>query len=338
VKLDVIENSGPDNLRDTLRAECKRATDVSVGVAFVTQSGLDDILQSLRQVAVSGRVRLLTGLYQKVTEPKSLRTLFQVQEESRGRFSVRLSTEPNFHRKVYILRGRTNTAIIVGSSNLTREGLRSGGELNLVVRFPKGSLAGKKLARAFEDDWEHQAVPLAAEQIVEYEKARPEPPRWESYRKGQLARILGAVPSHQQAADDVSPADTWRDCINGTVKRKTERIISESTNWDEKDYGWFSTGGPHQYKFGDRIFLFDFNDKRVRVVQVRDIAHTTVPTPDGRHFVAYTAVSRLTRRFSKQLWVALADENIDREKAQNRRKLSAAQADRLHTIVRARSK
>lgn len=338
MKLDIIENNGPDNLRDMLRAECRRATDVAVGVAFVTQSGLNGILQSLRQVAVSGRVRLLTGLYQKVTEPKALKTLFRVQEETRGRFSVRLSTEPQFHRKIYILRRRTNTAIIVGSSNLTREGLRSGGELNLVVRFPKGSLDGKKLARAFEDDWEHRAVPLRAEQIVEYEKARPEPPKWDSYRKGQLAQILGAAPSHQQAADDNTPTDTWRDCLTGRVKRKTERIISDSTNWDEKDYWWFSTGGPHPYKIGDRIFLFDFTDKRVRVVQVRDIAHTTVPTPDGRHFVAYEAVPRLTRRFSKQLWIALAGENIDREKAQNRRKLSTARANRLHTIVRARSK
>lgn len=338
VKLDVIENRDPDNLRDMLRAECKRAVDMAIGVAFVTQSGLDDILQSLRQVAVSGRVRLLTGLYQKVTEPQALRTLLRVQDETRGQFSVRLSTEPQYHRKVYAIRGRTSTAVIIGSSNLTREGLRSGGELNLVVRFPKGSLDGKKLMGAFEDDWEHHAVPLAAEQIVEYEKARPEPPKWESYRKGLLARILGAALSHQQAAADDTPADTFRDCITGTVSRRTERVISEATNWDEKNYWWYSTGGAHPYKIGDRIFMFDFTDKRVRVVRVRDIAHTTVPTPDGRHFVAYTAVPRLTRRFSKQLWLALSVENIDREKAQNRRKLSEAQADRLNTIVRARSR
>jgi HKD family nuclease len=149
VKFDVIKNSGPDNLRDVLRAKCKRATDVAIGVAFVTQSGLDDILQSLRQVAVIGRVHILTGLYQKVTESRALKTLLRVQEETRGQFSVRLSTEPQFHRKVYMLRGRTNNAIIVGSSNLTRDGLRSGGELNLLVCFPNGSLAGKKRARAF---------------------------------------------------------------------------------------------------------------------------------------------------------------------------------------------
>jgi HKD family nuclease len=338
VNLDVIENSGPDNLRDMLRAECKRATDVAVGVAFVTQSGLDDILQTLRQVAVGGRVRLLTGLYQKVSEPQALKTLLRVQEETRGQFSVRLSTEPQYHRKVYILRGKSNTAVIVGSSNLTREGLRSGGELNVVVRFPKGALAGKKLTGAFEDDWKHHAVPLAAEQIVEYEKVRPRPPAWEGYRKGQLEQILGAAPSHQQAADDDTHGDMWRDCVTGTVRRKTERVISETTDWDEKDYSWFSTDGTHAYEIGDGIFLFDFADKRVRLVRVRGKSHTTVPTPDGRHFVAYTAVPRVTRLFSQQLWLALADENIDRKKAHSRRKMSEAQADRLDAIIRTRSK
>jgi HKD family nuclease len=49
---------------------------------------------------------------------------------------------------------------IVGSSNLTREGLLSGGELDLVVHLPKGSRPGKELIQAFDDDWEHRAVPL----------------------------------------------------------------------------------------------------------------------------------------------------------------------------------
>src|SRR5437016_13080803 len=68
---DIIENSGPDNLRDTLRSHLRRASEVSIAVAFVRQSGLDEIVQALRQVATRGNVRLLTGLYQKMTEPRA---------------------------------------------------------------------------------------------------------------------------------------------------------------------------------------------------------------------------------------------------------------------------
>jgi HKD family nuclease len=243
VKLDIIENNGPDNLRDTLKARFRRASDVSIAVAFVTQSGLDEVLQPLRQVAASGGVRLLTGLDQKVTEPQALRTLLRAQEETRGRFSVRLSTGPQFRRKIYLLRARKGLLAIVGPSNLTRDGLRSGGELNLVARLPKGSPPGKKLTQAFEDDWEHRAVPLAPEQIVEYEKARPEPPKRESYPKGQLTKILGTKAAHREAEENSQPADYWWDRIQEVVKKKTERVIAETTNWDEKDFWWFSPGG-----------------------------------------------------------------------------------------------
>jgi HKD family nuclease len=302
VKLDIIENNGPDNLRDTLKSQLGRVSDVSIAVAFVTQAGLDEILQPLRQVAANGRVRLLTGLYQKVTEPQALRTLLRIQEETRGSFSVRLSREPKFHRKLYLLNSRLKSTAILGSSNLTREGLRSGGELNLIVSLPKGTLAVKKIGQAFEDDWEHRAVPLGAEQLAEYEKARPEAPKRESYTKGQLAKILGAPPSHQQATEVQQHHDFWRDCITGLANKRTAWIISETTNWDDKKYWWYSPGGAHPYKIGDQIFLFDFYDRRVRLVQVRDVARAKVATPDGRHFVAYTPLFRLTRRFSKRLW------------------------------------
>jgi HKD family nuclease len=87
-------------------------------------------------VAADGGVRLLTGLYQKFTEPQALRTLLRIQEETCGQLSVRLSLEPQFHRKMYLLTSRTRSTAILGSSNLTRDGLRSGGELNVMVCLP----------------------------------------------------------------------------------------------------------------------------------------------------------------------------------------------------------
>jgi HKD family nuclease len=59
-----------------LEAQLRNASEVSIAVAFVTPSGLHEILQPLRQVAASGSIRLLTGLYQKITEPRALKTCF----------------------------------------------------------------------------------------------------------------------------------------------------------------------------------------------------------------------------------------------------------------------
>ena len=338
MKLDIIENNGPDNLRDTLKSQLRSVTEVSIAVAFVTQAGLDEIVQSLRQVAAHGRVRLLTGLYQKVTEPQALRTLLRIQDETRDRLSVRLSREPQFHRKLYLLNHRTLLTAVIGSSNLTREGLRSGGELNLIARLAAASPPAKKIARAFEADWEHRAVPLAIQQVVAYEKAREKSQVPESNTKGQLAQILGAPSSHRQATVNAKDTTFWRDCITGVVKQRTERVISETTNWDDRHYGWFSPGGPHPYKIGDRIFHFDFHEKRVRLIEVRDIARSKVATPDGRHFVAYKPLFRSSCRFSRRLWTALRDEGISQRKARDRRKLSSQKAQRLKVAFRPASK
>jgi HKD family nuclease len=51
VKLEIIENNGPDNLRDTLKDCLGRFSEISIAVAFVTQSVLDEILQPLQQAA-----------------------------------------------------------------------------------------------------------------------------------------------------------------------------------------------------------------------------------------------------------------------------------------------
>lgn len=336
--LEVIENSGPNNLRDVLRAKLAKASDVCIAVAFVTESGLDEIIQPLRRVATRGKVRLITGLYQRFTEPKALKTLLRIQTETRGNFSVQLSREPQFHRKVFLLESRTQAVAIVGSSNLTREGLQSGGELNLMVSLPKSAPSYKRLKEAFEKDWEkRRSVPLTAEQVERYENDRPPPFRQKSYTEGQLKKILGAEPTYEKATVKDTSINLWRSCITGFAKKRTERIISETTNWDYKNYTWFGTGGPHRYKIGDRIFLFDFAIQRLEFVEVKDITRTPIPTPDGRHFVAFRRVSNYSRRFSIRLWKELESIGIRKKDARDiHKKISPEDARHLISILRAK--
>ncbi len=331
---EVIENSGPNNLRDTLRAKLAKASEVCIAVAFITESGLDEIIQPLRQVATQGKVRLITGLYQRVTEPRALKTLLRIQTETRGNFSVRLSRDPQFHRKLFLLEIGAQAVAIVGSSNLTREGLRSGGELDLMISLPKSAPLYKRLKQAFEKDW-HRSVPLTAQQIARYENTRPTQVGQESYTKGQLKKILGTEPIHEKANVKGEPINYWRDFITGLARKRTERIISETTNWDDRNYDWFSTGGPHPYKIGDRIFLFDFPAQRLDLVEVKDITRTPVPTPDGRHFVAYRRVSNYSRRFSSRLWKQLQSVGIrEKDARHSRKKINAKLAERLKSMLR----
>ena len=335
MSFEIIQNNGPDNLRDTLNHQLKRSSEVFIAVAFLTQAGLDKILQSLREVAAEGQVRFLTGLYQGVTEPQALQTLLRIQRETRGQFAVRLSKEPKFHRKLYLLGDKTHSTAIIGSSNLTREGLTSGGELNLMVHLPKDSVHAKKFTQPFEHDWNNASVPLVAEQIKEYEKVLPRQARRGWITTRQLEKILRAAPAHTHAtSDSANPKVYWRDYISGEASKRTGQVISETTNWDNKNYSWYSNPRKHSSNIGDQVFLFSVPDKNFRLVEVKTSTRTPYPTPDGRHFVAYKPLGKFKRRFSKLLWNTLRAEGITKKNAQRRLKVGSKQADRLMAILR----
>jgi HKD family nuclease len=332
ISFEIIENSGPDNLRDTLKVKLAQATEVCIEVAFITQAGLDEIIQPLRQVAAQGKVKLITGLYQHVTEPQALETLLTIQKETRGNFSVHLSTEPQFHRKVYLLEVETQATAIIGSSNLTREGLQSGGELNAILSLPKKSPSIRKLKDIFEQEWKHRSVLLEANQIERYKQARIESDKPKKFTQTEIKKILGAKPTHQQASPIASESVTlWRDGITGIVKPRTKQIIAETTNWGK--YNWYCVG-KHTYRIKDLIFLFDKPDNYLRLVEVIDIARTKVPTPDGRNFVAYKYVRGYSKKLTKTLWQLLEIEDIKKKNMYDRMILSKDSVKKLKSLIK----
>lgn len=120
-RFEFIENAGPNSVLDNLKRLMKRASRVDLAVAFISATGLNQLLPSLQQVASRGEVRILTGFYQGITDPQALRTLLRVQTQTHGQLSVRISREPKFHRKVYLVKGGNMVKAIIGSSNLTRQ-------------------------------------------------------------------------------------------------------------------------------------------------------------------------------------------------------------------------
>src|SRR5439155_26742844 len=93
----------------------------------------------------------------------------RAQRESIGRLTGRLSTNRKFHRKIYLMRETATLKAVVGSSNLTKEGLTSGGEFALAVALQANATAARKLCASFEQQWE-LGMRLEERQIRLYEK------------------------------------------------------------------------------------------------------------------------------------------------------------------------
>lgn len=337
MKLELIENRGPDNLRDTLTNLLKRSTDVSLAVAFVTTGGLNPILGPLQGVAGRGKVRMVVGLYQCVTEPQALRTLLRVQRSTKGKVSVRLSREPGFHRKVYLLKTRGTLNAVIGSSNLTKEGLSSGGELNSLFSMHTKTASAQRIAQVFEEEWSSdRSVPLTQARVEAYAKLRGSRKASHAPSKQDLRTILGVNPRHESADDTSSPIALWRTWIEGGVKKSTESWVSQETDWDRREWDWFTMSASPRFGKADRLVIFDFHNKVICLASVRNVARRAGPCTDGRHFVAYKELPRSHRRFGESLWDRLREIGITKTAAKRSRKLTESQWLALKSLIATR--
>jgi HKD family nuclease len=336
VRLELIENRGPNTLLAAFRELLGKARVLDAEVAFVSADGVGTLLPYLRRVAARGKVRIITGLYQGITEPAALRLLLAAERQTNGRLQVRLARDPRFHRKLYFSRNSKACCVISGSSNLTAEGLKSSGEFDLLVRLADTDPQTRRLVSEFDRIWKTGAVPLSAERIKRYEKTRPRQPQPKLSRRS-LTQVLGSASLNGGSSGNVSPSSApgyWRDRISGFAPAKTEAVVGEETDWEQKGYWWYSSHAP-VFKRGDRILLFDQTIGWAQVVVVKDTTRTATPTPDGRHFVAYQGIRGWRRRrLNRALWKRLADVGLplSSEARDRRRKFSEGQWGRVASI------
>lgn len=96
-------------------------------VAFITEGGVETILQTLREISRRGiKGKIIASQYQNFTQPKALQRLLRFPN-----IELRIVREENMHTKGYIFRHGTDYVSIVGSSNLTQNALCENREWNV---------------------------------------------------------------------------------------------------------------------------------------------------------------------------------------------------------------
>jgi len=171
--LDNLEGTVLETLRDCLRDT--RFDRADLIVSFVMRSGVELIGTDIEEALDRGvRVRLLTTDYLQTTEPDALARLLDITESSDGRLEVRVFSDAttSFHPKAYLFRSSTSAVSrsLVGSSNLSRSGIKVGIEWSLLTSHHAGLVA------AFERSWvDHRNVPLTHEWLRSYRQRVPPP-------------------------------------------------------------------------------------------------------------------------------------------------------------------
>lgn len=236
--MNLIPNRGPANLQTVITHASKPATKADLAVAFVTRRAVVRIRHNLQRIANRGPVRVLTGLFQGFTEPAALQLLMKARKATRGRLMINLSREPTFHRKQYVLYTRSKVLFIIGSSNLTDQGLHSGGECNAAVEMPANSVAARRISEDFDGAWK-DSLPVDSKILVEYSRVRPTPRR-ALQTSIQLAKILGRRRPRQPQPVSNNDISYWRDYVDTDLPRATIQIVDELTDWDRRGYSYFA--------------------------------------------------------------------------------------------------
>ncbi|MEA3402328.1 MAG: phospholipase D-like domain-containing protein [Armatimonadota bacterium] len=124
-------------LAPVLESAISQAEDVRLAVAFASANGVRLLEGALAEALDCGaHVELLIGLDGEVTEPDAIRLLFCL---TGGSENAHLYCHPpaalgsSYHPKVYWTSRQDAATIVVGSSNLTRGGLSSNAEINVVI-------------------------------------------------------------------------------------------------------------------------------------------------------------------------------------------------------------
>lgn len=128
MKLVVNHKGRGQKVLTTLLEEFSSCAGFELAVAFVTQSGVACLMETLTRLEKRGvRGRILTSQYLNFTQPHALESLLQFKN-----IEVRMVVAENFHAKGYLFEREGGTyRFYVGSSNLTDSALTTNVELNV---------------------------------------------------------------------------------------------------------------------------------------------------------------------------------------------------------------
>ena len=122
-----------ENVLDVLTPVMLKSSSIYIMTSFVMESGVRALSNIMQEALTFGAdIKILTGDYLFVSQPKALRSLLSINE----RIEVRLwrSKGVSFHPKAYLMQQRDGDGLlIVGSSNLSRSALQHGVEWNLAM-------------------------------------------------------------------------------------------------------------------------------------------------------------------------------------------------------------
>lgn len=159
------DTSRASTVLSNITKELEQCSDFWFSVAFITKSGLIVLKETLKLLYEQGvKGKILTTDYLYFNEPDALRELLQFSN-----LEVRVYTEEHFHTKGYMFKKGDIYTLVVGSSNLTQNALKTNKEWNLKITSTDDGELIEQTKCEFELMW-NQSDLLTEDWIKQYEE------------------------------------------------------------------------------------------------------------------------------------------------------------------------
>ena len=139
--------------RELLNCDC-----FSISVAFITKSGIEPLLMTLKELEKRNiKGRILTTDYLLFSDPSALDKLSELKNIELKMYETSHESG-GFHTKGYIFKKDEIYRIIIGSSNLTIDALTRNREWNTKLVASENGALIHEIADEFEDLWNHECT------------------------------------------------------------------------------------------------------------------------------------------------------------------------------------
>ena len=191
-----------NHLLPKLRQAFKKATEVKIIVAFLKDTGVKLLEDDIREL-VDRRVniKILTGNYLNITEPKALTSL---KYNFGDKIDLRFYNVKNksFHPKAYIFKNNEGGEIYLGSSNMSRAALTDAIEWNYRIDKSTSPEDFHYLESTFDDLFLNHSTIIGRKELNEYAK---------TWRKRRI--VVDDVEEDTNIIDLYTPTDTQLQCL-----------------------------------------------------------------------------------------------------------------------------
>lgn len=153
----LIVNSGNSNLLTELVKSMKDCIGFYFSVAFVNFSGLQLLLDPLKEAEQKGiRGRIITSTYLNFTDAKALE---KIRKFSNIELKVFVTDKDiGFHTKAYIFEYPEYYKVFIGSSNITQSALKSNIEWNVEILAKEDAFFIKQVLKEYDQIWNNSVV------------------------------------------------------------------------------------------------------------------------------------------------------------------------------------